>query len=45
MSTAPREERQRRPGITISDVACLLGLVAFTAAFWVLVVVGLVALL
>ena len=45
MSAATRKGRSKRPSTKLSDVACLIGLVAITVAFWTMVVVGLVVLI
>jgi len=44
MSTATRKDRPQRSRTELSDVACLIGLVAITVAFWAFVAFGLVLL-
>lgn len=44
MSIATRKTRSQRPRTQLSDIACLMGLIAITLAFWALVAFGLVLL-
>jgi hypothetical protein len=44
MSTVTRKQRPQATRTQLSDIACLMGLVAITVVFWTLVALGLVLL-